>query len=491
MATRAARGVRGRVNRTNRIFRQEWLRRGVQLLSLAAFVSLVVIAPWLNMGWLPAQLFSRLDPLVGLTIVIASRALIMYAVLGLITVALTLLFGRAWCGWLCPLGTLLDFVPAAPRERARRVPGWWRWGKYMTFAIVLGAAIFGTLVPMVLDPITIAMRPLQELVMPYLGSDAVGISVGSYLSRDAVRFVAWLALVPLAIVLSLNALARRFWCRSLCPLGGMLATLSNVSLVRRVVDTEACTRCATCYKECPTGAIVPKKEFASSAGECIDCLHCVDVCPENAISFKPAGRLTPVYEPERRETVATLGATGLSVAGVLVLPRVTPGREILRPPSTTEARLAERCVRCGACYAACPTGALRPSTDLLSQAGLWTPMLDERPAHCSLNCNLCARVCPTDALHTPTEDEALLLGLGAVAKVDRTTCAAWSRGHACLKCARVCPIVGTIGSERVVVQTRFGPKTVDAPVIREETCIACGLCSQACPEMPPAIRLSY
>ncbi|MDP2232229.1 MAG: 4Fe-4S binding protein, partial [Actinomycetota bacterium] len=475
------------VSRVSVKFAREWVRRAVQLAALLAFVYLVVAAPWLNIGWLPSQLFSRLDPLVGLTAVIASRALMAYAALGLVTMAFTFVLGRVWCGWLCPLGTLIELTPSRSGRAANHLPAWWRYGKYAVFALVLGAAIFGTLAPMVLDPITIAMRPLQEIVMPLLGSDAVGVSVGQYLSRDAMRLVAWLSMVPLVVVLALNAVTRRFWCRALCPLGGMVAVGSAASLVRRQVDIEACTRCGKCSRECPTSAISPKLKFTSSPSECIVCLHCTDVCPTAAISFGPVRMLAPLYVPERRETLIALGATGASLAGVLLLPRAAQAKELLRPPGTTEQRLAERCVRCGACYAACPTGALRPSTSAISPAGLWTPVLDERPVHCTMDCNLCAPVCPTDALHTPTDQEAIELGLGGFAVVDKTRCIAWTRGKSCLKCTRFCPISGAIGSTPVVVNTHFGPKETRVPVVTPELCVACGLCTDSCPVQPAAI----
>ena len=470
-------------------FAREWVRRATQLAALVAFVYLVVAAPWLGIDWLPSQLFSRLDPLVGLTVVVASRALMAYAALGLITIGLTLALGRVWCGWLCPLGTAIEFTPARGKRSARRLPGWWRLGKYATFALVLGAALFGTLAPMVLDPVTIAMRPLQEIAMPLMGSDAVGVSVGQYLSRDAMGIVAWLSVVPLVLVLAVNAVAERFWCRALCPLGGMLAAISAASLVRRHVDTEACTRCGTCGRECPTSAIFARKAFASSPGECIVCLHCEDVCPSTAISFGATRSLTPAYVPRRRETLIALGASGASLAGVLLLPRVTRAEKLLRPPGTTEQRLAERCVRCGACYSACPTGALRPSTSASAPSGLWTPVLDERPRHCTLDCNLCAAVCPTDALHTPTDAEASALGLGGFAVVDKTRCIAWTRGKNCLKCTHFCPIAGAIGSSPVTVDTHFGPKETRVPIVDTELCIACGICSESCPVSPAAIEV--
>ena len=467
------------------------IRKTVQILSLIAFIGLTVAAPLLAIEWLPAQLFSRLDPLVGLTVIIASRAWIAWGALGILTIGLTLLFGRVWCGWICPLGTTLDLVPARKKGIAKRIPSWWRWGKYVTLTVVIVAALLGSLAPMFLDPVTVVLRPLQEIAMPFAGSDAVGIGVGTYISRDAIASVAYLSLLPFILILLLNAITRRFWCRSLCPLGALLSLVSRVSLVTRYVDTEACTSCGRCARECPTAAIELAKEYASSSSECIVCHKCAERCPASAISFPADPTLHPmVFVPERREAIGAMGVASVSVAATLALPVLGGDEEILRPPSTTESRLAERCVRCGNCYSLCPTGVLKPSTAFLSESGLWTPMLDERPAHCTLNCNLCAEVCPTDALHTPTEREIQILGLGATARVDRGTCISWSKAKDCMKCQAACPIVGAIVSTREYVVAHRNAREVNVPHVVADLCIGCEQCVRVCPASPtPAIEV--
>lgn len=471
--------------------RRESFRRVFQVAVLAAFAAFTVFAPSWGMGWVPTQVLSRLDPLVALTLVIASRSLVAYGAAALVTLLAAVALGRVWCGWVCPVGTLIDLVPGRRRTRRNPLPTWWAYGKYVTLALVFVAALLGMLWPMFLDPITIVTRPLQEIVQPAVGVDAVGQSVGASLSRDAIGMLAVASLLPLAVALGLNGVAKRFWCESVCPLGGLLGAVSLLPGVRRRVDHAACISCGKCANACPTRAIDRTAAFESGPGECVTCLRCLDVCPTDAIrfsAFAPEGRVE-LGGPDRREALGLMGATGISIAATIVLPHAHAGAEILRPPGTTEDRLAQKCVRCGACYSACPTGNLRPSTSLTSPAGLWTPMLDERPAHCTLNCNLCAPVCPTDALHVPTPEEAEELGLGGAARVERGLCLAWAKGDHCMVCQQVCPISGAIYSTQEYNPAWRSTDRVRAPHVNTDLCVACGQCTLACPARIPAITV--
>ena len=465
------------------------LRRIVQIVFLVAFVGLTIGGLGLGSSWAFSSLFSRLDPLVGLSAALASRAFVAFWAAALLTVVLSIALGRVWCGWVCPLGTLIELAPLPALLRGKLSPRW-RMGKYVTLAVVLGAAFIGNLGPMILDPVTIIARPLQELARPFVGNDAVGQGVGAALSRSAVHTVAFLSLIPLVLVLALNLAEKRAWCRDVCPLGGLLGVLSKLPGVRRVVDAETCTSCARCAKACPTDAIARKDGYASSSAECIACMRCIDACPTGANAFRlaPPHLLAPAYEPSRRDALIAVGATGLGVAAV-VLPIARADAEILRPPSTSSARLAELCVRCGACYSACPTGSLRPSVSFVSEAGPWTPMLDDRPAHCTMNCNRCAVPCPTDAIHTPTQFEYVELGLGLRAEVDKTRCRAWANNHACMQCQSTCPISGAlVGIERPAnLPSRDGGPPMQVPVVNGDLCVGCYQCSLSCPVHPAAI----
>ena len=72
-----------------------------------------------------------------------------------------LLLGRAWCGWLCPLGTLLDLTPAHRVQRwDNSVPASWRRVKVLLLVVILGAALLGSLTLLILDPLTLLTRAI-------------------------------------------------------------------------------------------------------------------------------------------------------------------------------------------------------------------------------------------------------------------------------------------------------------------------------------------
>ena len=141
------------------------LRRVVQALALLAFLVLFI---WSRRGGWPAMLVNapmRLDPLAMLAHALASRTFLAGSALALIIVALTLLLGRVWCGWLCPLGTLLDWIPLRRwRDKRTDVADGWRGVKYGLLLTILVAAIFANLTLLIFDPLTILFRTLSTAV---------------------------------------------------------------------------------------------------------------------------------------------------------------------------------------------------------------------------------------------------------------------------------------------------------------------------------------
>jgi polyferredoxin len=455
----------------------------------------------------------RLDPLLALAHLLSARALLAGSALSLVTLVLTVLFGRVWCGWLCPLGTLLDVLPLRGlrsgtldgAEFLRRI-------KYVLLAATVGAALLASLSLLVLDPLTILTRALAAGLWPALGGLVTALEQALYRVEPLRGWVSafdpllrpWLisslpleyegslpTVFLLLAIMMLGILAERFWCRYVCPLGGLLGLVSKLAVVRRLVDP-ACKGCLVCSRVCPTGTIRPSQGYASDPGECTVCMECIDACPRSMNRFGMAqSRIAGwnAYDPTRRQALASIGAGFLSV-GLLRLTSKDAG-PLLRPPGASERRLLETCVRCGACIRVCPTGALHPSLGEGGPEGLWTPRLLPRQGYCDYGCTACGSVCPVQAIPPLRLEEKRERIIGTAA-VDRDRCFPWSSDRECIVCEEMCPLPGkAIRLEEVPVsRDGVGPSTIQRPIVLEEECIGCGICENKCPvEGEAAIRV--
>ena len=520
------------------------IRRAVQLAVLALFVYLFLGTVYPLQTALPVNSFLRLDPLVAGTTLLGLRrvlpALIWWA---LPVTLLTLLLGRAFCGWLCPMGTTIDIgqriflgrrLRQSPTRHSRDGDGarflpLRRVKFYLLIALLFTALMVANNRPTpgglrntvglsavyLFDPIVTLTRsatlalyaPAQWLVKRpsvagflsrRLESDFVTSRPRLYQSLEPVRTVvegeqfffrmALLSALLFAVILGLSAIAGRFWCRYLCPLGALLGWLGRRPLVRLTV-TDRCTECGRCVGECRLAAISADDPHVHLAAECTDCYTCVDVCPERAIEFRlgfSRGRRVTALDLSRRRV---LGAAGAGAAFVLLsrtdwsakldqAGRIkVSGSKLIRPPNARpEPEFVTACVRCGECMKICPTNGLQPAVGEAGLEGFWTPILVPRIGPCAAPCNLCGEVCPTDAIRPFTIEEKTKLFIGT-AVIDRNRCIAWFADRTCLICDEAC-------SYDAIYQ-----KTVDGrqrPVIDEPKCVGCGLCEKACPVQPQA-----
>jgi polyferredoxin len=355
----------------SRFFSRPWtsLRKLIQALALLAFLVLFVVTRGETPGS-TTNIFLRLDPLLALVNLLATKALVAGTAVALITVALTFLTGRSWCGWLCPLGTILDWIPLHRWKKGKWTPGeGWRGVKYALLLLTLFTALLGGLTLLIFDPLTILTRSLAVGVWPALDKLVTTAETALYqlpalrapvLEIDALlrplilpptpvetRSSALFVGLLIGIVL-LNVFAKRFWCRYLCPLGALLGLMSKVALLRRRIEP-GCVGCTLCTDACPMGTINPAEDYASDPGECTMCLECLDDCPLGATTFTPVFSVDPLraYDPGRRQVLITLGAT---LGGMALVRSVDAELEhpfALRPPGVDPEDFYSQCVRCG------------------------------------------------------------------------------------------------------------------------------------------------
>jgi len=473
----------------------------------------------------PVQLFFQFDPLVALSNALSSRALYHGLLWSLAVLIPTMLLGRFFCGWICPLGSMHHFFSSLRSERKRGQQliesnryKRWQTTKYYLLVAALIAAVLGTGIVGWLDPFSLLVRSLGLSILP--GTDyalnavlramehssfAAVQMVGSGLhfilgalllgfKQPFFRQGVWLGLIFI-FLLALNFRVTRFWCRALCPLGALLGVVSRWSILGLVKTPERCEDCNRCLLRCQ-GGDDPIGGVPWRQPECHLCLNCIDECPEHGLQFKFFPAQQSIGTNLQRRKVLTGLAAGAAVVPLL---RSTPGfaverhERLLRPPGALdEEYFLSRCIRCGECMKVCPNNALHPALTEAGLEGLWTPVMVPRIGYCESSCVLCSEVCPTGAIWEITAKEkgwearatsgAKPISLGT-AFIDRGRCLPWAMATPCIVCEEWCPTSpkAVYLQPAEVANAEGHLQQVKQPFVDPHLCVGCGACEYACP----------
>ncbi len=475
-----------------------------QASSLFLFTALFYLATYKLPDWLPADIYLRLDPLLGLTAILAGKEIIGRTLWSLIIVGATLLIGRFFCGYVCPMGVVIDFGHHLFWRRQKIPPlkkeALFRQAKYFLLFAFLMAALAGISLSYFMDPLPLLTRfytfilyPLAitllnlflDLMRPiFQALGWMSLSLSHY--SQPVYYMAILTFLILTAIILLSRLAPRFWCRYLCPLGAFLSLISPLGLWRRRVSHE-CNECLKCQKSCPMGAVEDNPKRTHLA-ECIQCRTCAEVCPQGAVTFPASfaptralghpnfakGGEYSAIDFSRRGFLYSAGG-GLTLAFLADRTPFTPLKgkvQLIRPPGALpEADFLQTCIRCGECMKSCITNTLQPCFWESGLTGLWTPKMDLRFAPCEQNCNVCGKVCPTQAIRSLSLEEKTNAKVGT-AVLRKEMCLVWAEDKVCLICDEICPY------NAIVFRTVEGYRR---PFVIASRCNGCGFCEQRCP----------
>ena len=481
-------------------------RRWVQALALIAFVLTLLFTRLDGLQAPVSNLAVRLSPFAMLASLISSRTFLLGSSAALVLLASSFVVGRAWCGWLCPLGTLLDLFPLARlRKKPLQITEKLRGVKYGILFTALIAAIFSNLTLLFLDPITIATRTFSTAILPgidhalyWLELQLVNVPVladgvykfdqwlrpAIFQSQPAVLLYPGMVLGFFVLLVLLNALAERFWCRYLCPLGAMLGLGAKLAPFKRRVK-ESCTGCGLCELKCPTGTIDPQRGYGSDPAECTLCFDCQGTCKNSEFGFSGSRSETGLreYDPGRRTFLASIGAVAVGAALVKTkLVNLTRSAFSLRPPGAKEDSLLAACLRCGLCVKVCPTQALQFDPSNSSIDGFMTPIFVPRNGFCDYSCNTCGATCPVQAIPALSLEEKRVTVIGK-AVIDHKSCLAWGENTPCFVCEEMCPLP----QKAITLEARgsgYGKgraQDIQVPVVNTDLCIGCGTCEYKCP----------
>lgn len=265
--------------RKRHIHKWTWLHRLTSVLFITALIlGSATWFPWFKGSLTGTQLFGFIpfaDPLATLEVTLASRSLPQTLLIGFgLVLVLYAFVGRAFCAWVCPMGLLLeiahsvrDRVQARFRRRGKRFPDLEipHEIKYWLLAFFLLVAFFSSL------PVFTTLSPIN--------------------------IVAWLLIfrmgpeiLVLGLILLIDTLSPRGFCRSLCPLGALYSILGRFSPLRIVIRPETRERlyCLECTVHCPMGIDLVEDHIlldkpSIDDPECTRCGACVDICPSGKV----------------------------------------------------------------------------------------------------------------------------------------------------------------------------------------------------------------
>ncbi len=209
-------------------------------------------------------------------------------------IILGLLFGRAWCAWVCPIGFIQDLFTRIRNalklshynlsenlKQAAVITKWFFVLALITICIGIGIPNF-------------FLKAYQyDLILPFCqicpGKQIFPLLAGRFNEFLPVvtisslsTVMSYLAIISFVFYAVTTAFIRRMWCR-LCPMAIFLGYLNKISFLSLRKEGKRCTKCGICLRACPVQVeevYEEKEKERIDPSNCILCFRCVEMCPE-------------------------------------------------------------------------------------------------------------------------------------------------------------------------------------------------------------------
>ena len=446
-------------------------------ITLASIVFILCAALFLDGSGTVSSWFGWLAKLQFLPALLALNLAVV-----IVLIVLTLIFGRAYCSVICPLGIMQDGIShISSMRKGKKARFRWspevKWLRYSVLALFIIALVAG-------------LTSVSALLAPYSAFGRIATS----LVRPALP-TAIIAGVTLLVVGILAWIGGRTYCNTLCPVGTVLSFFSRFSLLRPVIDADKCRDCHACEHKCKASCInIDNHKIDYS--RCVDCFNCLDSCKFGALKYRTAwnrkacgasgtaqdnaGRRAFISSSVIAATAIALKAQEKKVDGgyAAVTAKKAPERTnpIVPFGAVSLRHFHQHCTGCQLCVSQCPNDVLSPSTSL---ERLMQPEMSYENGWCRPECTKCSEVCPAGAILEITPEEKTAIHVGT-ASVDLDLCVVNRDNVNCGNCARHCPA----GAIKMVRKNPDDENSLRIPTVLEDRCIGCGACEFLCPSRP-------
>jgi len=245
---------------------------------------------------------SMTDPLAGAESILASKQLVGVLLVSLVLpVMATVLLGRIFCSWVCPMNLLLEFTDKLRillrfLEIKPHNVHFSRAIKYILLGVGLVMTVFMS-VPILgyVYPPAIIGREAHDLVFGIFDRAENG-HTGFWMGG-----LTWMSVIILGIVLFEVLVSRRWWCRYVCPGGAIYSLLGKARLVRVKRVANKCTLCGDCVVACPMG-LIPMQDVMGT--ECDNCGLCMSSCGDDALGYtiwRKEEPIVPSFEMDEKD----------------------------------------------------------------------------------------------------------------------------------------------------------------------------------------------